>query len=120
MKLYCKRCNEILTTKSLIKAKGIKLEDESELLSADEYIEAFKTSFNFGVPIEYLVHSESILLNDHKDDNRFIGCCGPGQFEHLNKVCPNCKNEIGIYIADCCTPRFIGIDKNKVSLQPLW
>ena len=122
MELYCKKCNNLLTQTPLKKStfKEVKFIDEEELLQNGKYIEASKIDYNFEIPIDYFVNTESILLENHKDTIRLQGCCGPGEFGKLNQVCPRCKFEIGILIADCWTSRFIGIDESKVSKKPLW
>ncbi len=122
MKLYCKKCNYLLTSLKLEKSelKQICLIDEKELLQDRKYIEANRIDYSFEIPIDYLINSKSISLKDHKDSIRLQGCCGPGNFGVLNQVCPKCKFEIGVLIADCWTPRFIGIDKSKISEKPLW
>lgn len=122
MELYCKNCNTLLTLSPLIKSnyKELTFIDEKELLNDNKYILASEAEFNFEIPIEYLINTNGILLSDHKDLSRFNGCCGPSEFGKLNQICTKCKFEIGVLIADCWTPRFIGIDINKVSKKPLW
>lgn len=121
MKLYCKKCNELLTLDSLKKARteDLKFVDGEDLLPQGTFIEALEAEYFFGVPIDYLIDSDSINLEDHKEKSRFIGCCGSSQLECLNQICPNCKNEIGIFVSDCFTSTFTGIDIDKVSLKSL-
>ena len=122
MKLYCKKCNNLLTLESLMKStyKEVRFIDEKELLLEDKYIKASEIDYNFGISIDYLINTKSIILKNHKESIRLQGCCGPSEFGILNQVCPKCDFEIGVIIADCWTPRFIGVDKNKVSEKPLW
>lgn len=122
MKLYCKKCNELLTLNTLrkVKVEDVSLEDEIDLLPYNKFIEAYETEYNFEVSIDYLLNTESINLENHKDRSRFTGCCGSSQLKNLNQVCPNCKNEIGLIVDDCWTSRFTGIDASKISLKPLW
>ncbi len=94
--------------------------DEKELLKENRYILASNAGFIFELPFKYLVNTKSILLINHNDQKRFNGCCGPSEFGKLNQVCSQCSSEIGTLISDCWTPKFIGIDGNKVSLKPLW
>ncbi|WP_025740577.1 hypothetical protein [Aquimarina pacifica] len=122
MELYCKKCKYRIHSRALQESKYIDVQygDGQELLPAWEYVRTDKANYNFDFPIKYLVHSKSLLLIDHEDSLRFQGCCGPSQFGELNQVCPQCKNEIGILVADCWTSHFIGIDETKVTLQPIW
>lgn len=122
MKLYCKKCNNILTPNSLIKSKidELNYNEEKEFLSLEKYIEVKNTNLNFNVSIDCLINSKSINLKNHKDKLKFKGCCGPSDFGCLNQVCEKCGFDIGVLIADCWTPVFIGIDLSKVSLKPLW
>jgi len=122
MKLYCKRCNELLTPKALIKAKEYELrfEEGKELLPTGNYI-LNKDIWNFdNLEISYLVNIKSIILKDHDDRERMAGCCGPSGAFGYNQICPNCNREIGVLVADCFTTHFVGIDKSSVSLLPLW
>ncbi|SEC00396.1 hypothetical protein SAMN04489761_2224 [Tenacibaculum sp. MAR_2009_124] len=122
MKLCCKNCNDLLTPKVLLKSEIDELSyiDEEELLQEGKFIEASKVEYNFGIPIEYLINSKSIILKNHSESIRLQGCCGPSEFDKLNQVCVNCNNEIGVLIADCWTSKFIGVNMSKVSLKRLW
>ncbi len=122
MKLYCKKCNHILTNNLLEESeiKNLKYDDQEELLLLNKYIEVSKTDFWFNIPIKYLIHSKSIQLKNHTNKSRLHGCCGPSNFGNLNQVCPTCNFDIGTLISDCCFPIFVGVDENKVSLKPLW
>ncbi|WP_028890453.1 hypothetical protein [Tenacibaculum ovolyticum] len=122
MKLYCKKCNDLLTPETLKKStfKEVRFIDEKELLFDGKYIDASEVDYNFEIPIDYLINTKSIVLKNHKESVRFQGCCGPSEFGALNQVCLKCNFEIGVLVADCWTSRFIGIDKSKVSEKPLW
>lgn len=122
MDLYCKQCNYKLTPHSLKEAisKELSYIDEEELLKEGMYISTIEADYFFNISIDYLLNSKSTVLIDHQDSTRFNGCCGPSEFGKLNQICPQCKSEIGVLIADCWTSRFIGIDSNKVSKKPLW
>ena len=122
MKLYCKNCNTSLTISNLelTEQKELDFGDGRELLKQNKYILASEVDINFGQPIEYLINTKSISLINHKDFKKLQGCCGPGDLGVLNQICPNCKFEIGMLIADCWIPHFIGIDINKVSNKPMW
>ena len=118
MNLFCKKCNELLTLCELNEASSDELEyiDAKELLDDGEYIAVQKTDYSFGIPISILINSDSLNLKDHEDGNRFFGCCGAGNFDVFNQVCPKCSAEIGVYIADCWTSIFIGVDGTKISV----
>ena len=122
MKLYCKRCNELLTPKTLIKADEdeLRFEEGEELLPKDKYV-LNDDIWNFDkLETSYLINIKSIILKDHEDKSRMVGCCGPSGLDGFNQLCPNCNEEVGILVADCFTLHFVGIDVNKVSLKPMW
>ncbi|SEE09319.1 hypothetical protein SAMN04487765_1369 [Tenacibaculum sp. MAR_2010_89] len=108
--------------------KGLKEAQKKEVIYADEYdlipIGKYIVNsdiWNFGdLEIIYLINANNIDLKSHHDYAKMQGCCGPSGADGLNQLCPTCKEEIGVLVADCYTPRFIGLDVNKVSLKPLW
>ena len=121
MELYCKKCNQKLTLTPLQHAYKEELNPngQKDLLKSGMYIFTDEAEYmleNFDVLVAY----DSINLVNHKDRSRFIGCCGPGDFNVYNQICPNCSAEIGVLIDDCWTDRFIGIDSSKVATKPLW
>lgn len=122
MELYCKTCNYKLTVTDLQQVfyKQANFEDQTPLIGQGLYINADEIDIHFGKPIDFLVHIESVLLRDHKDATRLQGCCGPGDLSVLNQICPNCSAEIGVLVADCWLPHFIGISEETVSKKPLW
>ena len=122
MQLYCKKCNHKLTALELQQASynEAKMEDQAPLIGRGFYINAGEIDFHFGKPIDFLVNKESVLLQNHKDVMRLQGCCGPGDLNVLNQVCPNCSAEIGVIFADCWLPHFIGISADTVSQDPVW
>ena len=121
MKLYCKKCNYLLVER-LKKAQNKEVidVDEYDLIPIGKYI-IISDIWNFGIlEIIYLINANSIDLNDHYKHTKMQGCCGPSGADGLNQLCPKCSQEIGVSVADCYTPCFIGIDKNKVSELPVW
>lgn len=122
MEFYCNKCNHKLTQNPLkiSSKKELDYSDEEDLLKPGTYISVTETTFNFDINIEYLISFDSIILNDHKENFKLQGCCGPSNFNTLNQVCPKCNHEIGVLIADCWTPCFIGIDATKIAKKPLW
>ncbi|WP_075342361.1 hypothetical protein [Tenacibaculum agarivorans] len=121
MKLYCKKCKYLLV-EGLIKAKSSEViyTDEISLIPKGKYL-INNDVWNFeDLQITYLINIKSIKLKDHYDYKKMQGCCGPSGLDGLNQLCPTCNEEIGVLIADCFTPHFIGIEKNKVSEDPLW
>ncbi|CAL2089798.1 conserved protein of unknown function [Tenacibaculum sp. 190524A02b] len=121
MELYCKKCNELLV-EGLNEAKNREViyADECDLIPEGKYI-VNKDVWNFeDLEIDYLINSNSMKLKDHHKSVRLQGCCGSSGLDGLNQLCPKCNYEVGVLVADCWTPRFIGIDMSKVSLKPLW
>lgn len=122
MQLYCKKCNYKLTVFELeqVSAGQANMEDQAPLIRPGLYIIAGEIDINFGKPIDFLLNKDSVKLQNHKDTKRLQGCCGPGDLNVLNQVCPNCNSEIGILIADCWLPHFIGISGETINKEPLW
>lgn len=121
MKFYCKKCNNLLI-ENLIQAKKeeILYDDEQDLIPIGKFV-LNEGIWNFDdLEITYLINADSIVLKNHYNSVKMQGCCGPSGMDGLNKLCPNCSQEIGVLVSDCYTPRFIGIDKNKVSESPIW
>lgn len=122
MHLYCKKCNHQLTAAELRQASSdqAKLEDQAALIGPGLYIHAAEIEIHFEKPIDFLVNKASVMLNNHKDPARLSGCCGPGDLNVLNQVCPNCSAEIGVIVEDCWLPHFVGISGDAVRKVPLW
>jgi hypothetical protein len=122
MQLYCKKCNYKLTPDGLelIPSNQANLKDGKDLIDPGLYINASEIDITFGQPIDFLINTASVNLNDHPDPSRLHGCCGPGNLTVLNQVCPQCSAEIGVIIEDCWLPHFIGISADAVSKEPLW
>ena len=122
MQLYCKICNYKLSVMELeqVFSDQANLEDQEPLIGPGLYINASELEFHFGKPIDFFVNKESVLLRNHKDAKRLQGCCGPCDLSVLNQVCPNCSAEIGVIVADCWLPHFIGISEETVSKERLW
>ncbi|WP_272149249.1 hypothetical protein [Tenacibaculum aiptasiae] len=121
MKLYCKKCNYLLV-EGLVKAinKEVIYADEYDLIPIGKYI-INNNIWNFeNLEITYLLNVNNINLKNHYNHTKMQGCCGPSGVDGLNQLCPKCKQEVGVLVADCYTPYFIGIDKNKVSERPVW
>lgn len=120
MELYCKNCNYKLTDKILVEAKKEELNynDDVNLLPKNKFTFYSVNDFGFEIKITYLININSIKLNSNY--NKMNGCCGSSETTQYNQLCPNCKNEIGVLISDCWMPHFIGIDKDKTSLKPIW
>lgn len=121
MRLYCKKCNYLLV-ENLDKASKTEVtyKEEYDLISEGKYIPN-DNIWNFtNIKVSYIIHSKSISLKGHHIGLRMQGCCGPSGLDGFNQLCPNCNEEIGILVADCFTPHFIGIGKDKVSLTSLW
>ena len=121
MKLYCKKCNTILV-EGLTEANNREIiySDECDLVPKGKYI-INNDIWNFeNLTIEYLIHIKSIKLKDHTNSYRLQGCCGPTGCDGLNQLCPTCNIEIGVLVADCFTPHFVGLEKSKISEKPVW
>lgn len=120
MDLYCKNCNHKLTLNPLKLTLEEELNSNSgqDLLKSGMYIPSLENEYGPDL-FDYLIATDSIILSDHKDKSRFIGCCGPSNFETFNQICPKCDSEIGVIIADCYTSHFTGIDSKKVFMKPL-
>ena len=117
MEIYCGKCNEKLTAARLVHADAAKIrrEDQEQLLDDGQFLTADEFEFSFGVPVTHFVGTNSLLLNDHEDVLRHQGCCGPGMTNKYNKVCWNCKYEIGIIFADCYGPHFVAINSDRLN-----
>ncbi len=98
----------------------VNLKDQAPLMAPGLYVNASEIDIRFGKQIDFLVNKESIHLCDHKDPARLAGCCGSGNLNVLNQICPNCSAEIGVIIEDCWLPHFIGISGGAVSKEKLW
>lgn len=122
MQLYCKKCNYKLTVIELQQARPdeANMEDQVALIGPGLYIQASEIDIHFEKPIDFLLNKQSVKLKNHKDVKRLQGCCGPGDLSVLNQVCPNCSAEIGVLVADCWLPHFVGICEETVSKEPLW
>lgn len=122
MQLYCKKCNYKLTVIELqqVFSDHANMGDQESLIGPGLYLNAAEIEINFGKPIDFLVNKKSVNLRNHKDVSRLSGCCGPGELNVLNQVCPNCSTEIGLIIEDCWLPHFIGISEDTVSKEPMW
>jgi|GEM_PF-4130362 len=122
MQLYCKKCNYKLTAMELqqVFSDQANMEDQAPLIGQGLYLNAREIEIHFEKQIDFLVNKESIILHNHKDRTRLTGCCGPGDLSVRNQVCPNCSAEIGVIVADCWLPHFIGISEETVSQKPLW
>lgn len=122
MQLYCKKCNYKLTVIELqpVSSDNANMKDQESLIGPGLYLNAAEIEIIFGKPIDLLVNKESVNLHNHKDVSRLSGCCGPGELNVLNQVCPNCSAEIGLIVEDCWLPHFIGISEDAVSKEPLW
>lgn len=120
MKLYCKKCNHLLVENlSEAKKKEIVYEDGYDLIPEGKYIHSTDIGFNI-YEVSYLMNIKSVPLKNYTNNERMQGCCGPSGLDGLNQLCLKCSEEIGVLVADCIAPYFIGIQKNKVSLEPLW
>lgn len=122
MHLYCKKCNYQLTVSELQQANPdqANFNDQAPLIAPGLYLNAGEIDIHFQMPIDFLLHIESVKLQNHKDPKRLQGCCGPGDLSVLNQVCPQCSAEIGVIVEDCWLPHFVGISSDKVSKEPLW
>lgn len=122
MQLYCKKCNYKLTVIELqqVFSDNANMKDQESLIGPGLYLNASEIEIIFGKPIDFLVNKESVNLHNHKDVTRLSGCCGPGELNVLNQVCPNCSAEIGVIVEDCCLPHFVGISEDTVSKEPMW
>lgn len=122
MELYCKKCNHKLTVMDLQQVSSDKtnLNDQAALIDLGFYVNASEIEIHFEKQIDFLINKQSIVLHNHKDRTRLTGCCGPGDLNVLNQVCPKCCTEIGVIIEDCWLPHFIGISANTISTVPLW
>lgn len=122
MQLYCKKCNYKLTVTELEPAPSGKanLEDGQDLIGRGLYLNAREIDIHFEKPIDFLLHKASVNLHNHPDTGRWSGCCGPGDLSVLNQVCPQCSAEIGVLVADCWLPHFIGISEETISKESLW
>lgn len=122
MQLYCKKCNYKLTALELqqVSSDEANMDDNAALIGTGLYINASEIEIHFEKQIDFLVNKKSITLHNHKDTKRLQGCCGPGDLSVLNQVCPKCSAEIGVIVADCWLPHFIGISEDAVSKEPLW
>lgn len=122
MELYCKTCNQKLTVLELhpVSSDEANWEDKAPLIGPGCYLNANETDIHFEKQIDFLVNQQSVVLHDHPDRSRLTGCCGPGDLSVLNQVCPKCRAEIGVIVADCWLPHFVGISGETVSEEPLW
>lgn len=114
--LSCKKCGQLLNYNYFIKADVSKLdyEDDKELLEVDQFIEVNEVEYNLPFNEGIMVNTKAVTLKDHQNSKLFCGCCGPSMRSELNQCCPTCGYEIGLLIADCWMPHFIGIDSSKV------
>lgn len=122
MQLYCKKCNYKLTVMELQQVFSDKanMNDQAALIGPGLFINASEIEIHFEKRIDFLLNIKSVILNNHKDAKRLTGCCGPGDLNVLNQICPNCSAEIGLIVEDCWLPHFIGISGDAVSKEPLW
>ncbi|MEM7162565.1 MAG: hypothetical protein AAF487_09025 [Bacteroidota bacterium] len=94
--------------------------DFEELLPEGKYILASNSDFIFENDLHYLFNTGDLRLKDHPDKKRFAGCCGPGDLDALNQICPTCNVEVGTLIAECVWPMFIGLMKDAVTNKSMW
>lgn len=122
MQLYCKKCNHKLTVSELQLAKPgeANMDDQADLIGPGLYLKASEIDIHFEQSIDFLLNKKSVKLQNHKDRKRLQGCCGPGDLSVLNQVCPTCSAEIGVLVADCWFPHFVGICGGAVSEEALW
>lgn len=106
MQLYCKKCNYKLTVMELQQVFSDKanMNDQAALIGPGLFINASEIEIHFEKRIDFLLNIKSVILNNHKDASRLTGCCGPGDLNVLNQICPNCSAEIGLIIEDCWLP----------------
>ena len=118
--IYCKKCNHKFTKEPITEMDKDKLnnKDGEELLPLGCF--TINTNFLFDMEISYLINTDSVLLHNHEDSERYSGCCGPSEMSKYNQVCPNCNEEVGVEILDCWLPHFIGISKEKTRIKTIF
>lgn len=108
--IYCKKCNQRLTEQlTEIEESKIHFPDFAEAIPEGRF-----TFYKEGNILSLLINRNQPLLKDHKDSNRFQGCCGSSGIYGMNKVCIN-SHEVATEISDCCTSHYISISlKNTI------
>ena len=119
LEINCKKCNQSLNYCQLTEIEKINhdFRDDEELLDVDQFIVSNKMESSFPFLKGIVLNTKSVTLNDHEDSKRFYGCCGPSSMGKLNQVCPSCKSEIGLLVADRWASHYIGIDLSKVFIK---
>lgn len=113
IKIYCKECNVILTDELN--------EVEESTLKEDEGISAIEENkFCFinvdDKSLEIVVAINDYNLKNHKDRNRFVGCCGSSGLDGLNKTCVN-GHEVATEFSDCYMPHYISFIIDKIIIK---
>lgn len=101
-----KRVTKLLAKTALPDFKGLSWEP---LLLSGQY--AIDPEGDF-----YISISDKHDLQNHSENSRWTGCCGPSSDGLPNLICM-CKSEIGREVSDCNTPHFIRLNHTVVDLK---
>lgn len=119
IKIYCKNCNKPLS--EIINQTDEKLlsfKDGEDMLPENSFIHWMDSELNNLPENTYLFTSiDSVNLKNCKNDSFLIGCCGIGEFNHLNQVCHNCKTEVAVKFTDCWLYHFNAFDTTKIIVK---
>lgn len=108
--IYCKKCNQRLTDQlTEIDISKIYFPDFAEAIPEGKF--AFYKEGNI---LSLLINRNQSLLQNHKDLNRFQGCCGSSGIYGMNKVCIN-NHEVATEFSDCYTSYYLSVSlKNTI------
>lgn len=113
IKIYCKVCNLKLTDELIeVGQDSLRHDDGISAIEENKFsviTEDFKKK-------ELIVKINDYYLKNHKNRNRFSGCCGSAGLDGMNKTCQN-GHEVATEMSDCYMPHYIVFDLDKIVIK---
>ena len=111
IRLYCKTCNAKLTDDLTEESSTtLRFEDGVDMIAKNK----FSITNHENIGKEIVIAIDAYFLKNHKNCNRFSGCCGSSGLDGMNKTCVN-GHEVATEVSDCWTPHYMKINLDKVT-----
>jgi hypothetical protein len=113
IKIYCKKCNAKLTDElQEMDSSLLRSVDNSPIIDKNKFAIQHNDEFLKGI----IVAIDNYYLMNHKDKNRFSGCCGSSGSDGMNKTCSN-GHEVATEFSDCYLPHGITFNFDRVIVK---